>query len=171
MLSGLLSLLLSFLQGLGLLPSCPLLQLTGIPLVQDALGRGECIIAPGVMNVSPGKSHLSAWDIGAGTHLRLDFRTNSSLTYAAHPDSHYLVNYLGCLINSDCFNPGIFLLVKRMKIKYKSQIWVLWCVFGLCDSVYLRRSEQKQTLNCVTGIHFLQHWVLLQQHCAVTNMG
>lgn len=57
---------------------------------------------------------------------------------------HYLVNFWGRLINSDCFNPGVFLLVKRMKIKYKSQIWVLWCVFGLCDSIYLGRVSRSK---------------------------
>lgn len=64
---------------------------------------------------------------------------------AAHPDSHFLVNSLGCLINSGCFNPGMFLIVKRMKIKYKSQLWVLWCVSGLEDKEIFWRREQKQT--------------------------
>lgn len=86
---------------------------------------------------------LSQW---AGANLKLDFRAKPSPSHPAYPDSHFLVNSLGCLINSDCFNPGIFLPVKRMKIKYKSQIWVLWCVFGLCNRGLPWRREQKQTL-------------------------
>lgn len=56
------------------------------------------------------------------------------------------MNSLGCLINSDCFNPGIFLLVKKNENKIQATnlgavvcVWTLWqCLPG--------RSEQKQTL-------------------------
>ena len=85
------------------------------------------------------------WDIAAGADLL--FRTDASPDHAAHPNSHFLVNSLGCLINSDCFNPGIFLLVKRMQIKCKSQVWVLWCVFRLHNGDYSggeRRSKLLQ---------------------------
>lgn len=51
-----------------------------------------------------------AWDIGAGTDLKLDFWTKPS---PSHPDSRFLVNSLGCLIHSDCFNPRICLLVNE----------------------------------------------------------
>lgn len=62
----------------------------------------------------------SQFDIGAGEDLKLHFRTKPSPCHAAHLDSHFWVYSFGCLINSDCYNPGIFLLVKRRKIKYKS---------------------------------------------------
>lgn len=67
------------------------------------------------------ESHISVdFDIGAEDDLKLDFRMKPSPCHAAHLDSHFWGCSFGCLINSDCFNPGIFLLVKRRKIKYKS---------------------------------------------------
>lgn len=71
-------------------------------------------------HASPGKSHLMDFDIGAEEDLKLDFGMKLRPCRAAHLDSHFWVYSFGCLINSDCFNPGIFLLVKRKKIKYKS---------------------------------------------------
>lgn len=130
----------SFLQGLGQLPYCPLFQPTGIPLVQDALGTA-------------GLLHYCFWYDGAcitwkvtsrwaGANLKLHFRTKPSPSHPALPDSHFLVNSLGCVINSNCFNPGIFLLVKRTKIKYILQIWVLRSVFGLCDRGWMTLEER-----------------------------